>query len=341
MRFVKMMLLAVIAASAFTPAQAQVSGEVVVDEVIVKINGDIVTRSQFNELFSPIDGELTIRLSGEQLDAERTSQKSFIFNMLINRSVVEQRAREGGVGFPERVFTERVEEIKRQIGAMNDEDFRRALADQGMTWEQFREQFAYQYYIQVLFGNEVGRDLYQSESRLQSYYEENIERYREPERMRLSQIVIPYASEAEKQQAGLQAQAAVERLKAGDDFGEVYRAVTEGADEEADGDIGYIDPTAFRKDLVEKITGLEEGACTDVVDTGSALLIIKLTERKESEIISLEKIQDRVLMDMQQDTYSREIAKYITRLKQRSLISVVAKDFEGLYQETFYEGERR
>ena len=99
------MLLGVLAAAAFVPAQAQDSSALVVEEVIAKINGDIITRSQFNEIFAPLERELSIRLSGEQLDTERAQQKGLIFNMLINRSVVKQRAREGGIGFPERVFT--------------------------------------------------------------------------------------------------------------------------------------------------------------------------------------------------------------------------------------------
>ena len=340
MAVLRMVVPLVIAAAIAAPAGAQDGGQVVVDEVIARVNGDIVSRSQFNAKFEPIDRELSLRFSGEKLEQERARARRMIFNIIINHLVVRQHARANRLGFPENAFNDQVERIKRQIGAKSDEEFLRALADQGMTMEEFREQFAYQYYMQVLFSSEVGQDLYQSESRVQNYYEENIERYREPAKLRLSQIVFPLAGKS-AEEVSVAAEAALRRLEAGDDFAEVYRASTPGAPDDADGDIGFVDLAAFRPELVDEIKSLEVGQHTGVIRTEGAFLILKLTERQEEKTIPLEQIKDRVLNDMQMDTYAREVGKYLTRLKKKSLISILADDFNGLYEETFYEGERR
>ncbi len=65
-----------------------------------------------------------------------------------------------------------------------------------------------------------------------------------------------------------------------------------------------------------------------------------MTERVPEKVIPLEEIKDSVINDMQTDTMLREMSKYVTRLKQQSLIRVMALEFEGLYEETFFESGR-
>jgi parvulin-like peptidyl-prolyl isomerase len=334
-----LVITAVCVLGAVTAAAAQDTGQVVVEEVIARVNGDIVTLSQFNKLYKPMENEISIRYSGDSLQEELTKARKYVFNLIINQTIIKQQAREKGVTFPDDLFNRQVESIKQRIGAHSDEDFVRALADQGMTMEEFRSQFEYQYYIEVLFGNDVGRDLYQSESRLQNFYEENIDRYTEPAKLRLSQISFPY-SLGDKETAQAAAEQALERLQAGDDFGEVYRSLTPGAAADADGDIGFVDLSSFRKDLADQVAGLKAGQNTGVIATDTAFLILKVTERQEKTVLPLEKIKDQVEQDMRQDTYTREVGKYITRLKKRSLISVVSQEFKGLYEETFFEAQR-
>ncbi len=45
------------------PAPAQ-DGPQVVEEIIVKVNGDIITRSQFREMFEPLEKRLMLSLRG-------------------------------------------------------------------------------------------------------------------------------------------------------------------------------------------------------------------------------------------------------------------------------------
>ncbi|HUX06891.1 MAG TPA: peptidyl-prolyl cis-trans isomerase [Acidobacteriota bacterium] len=335
-RFIPIIWLVAIAAAS---AVAQDADQIVVEEVIARVNGDIVTVSQFDKLFGPMQNEISIRFSGERLQEELRNARRYSLNLIINQTVVKQQAREKGITFPDDVFNRQVESIKQRIGAQSDEDFIRALADQGMTMEEFRSQFEYQYYIEVLFGNDVGRDLYQSESRLQNFYEENIDQYTETAKIRLSQLVLPF-SLADEETAKAAAEQALSRLEAGEDFGEVYRSLTPGAAEDAVGDIGQVDLQSFRRDLAEEVGPLAAGEHTGIIRTDAAFLILQVTERQESETIPLEKIKDRVMEDMRIDTYTREVGKYITQLKKNSLINIIADRFEGLYEETFFEGQR-
>ncbi len=334
--YIHVILMVVIAASAVV---AQEADRMVVEEVIVRVNGDIVTLSQFDKLFGPMESEMSIRFSGERLQEELRNARRYSLNLIINQTVVKQQAREKGMTFPEDIFNRQVESIKQRIGAQSDEDFIRALADQGMTMEEFRGQFEYQYYIEVLFGNDVGRDLYQSESRLQNFYEENVDRYTEPAKLRLSQIVLPF-SLADEETAREAAEQALSRLEAGDDFGEVYRSLTPGAAEDADGDIGLVDLNSFRRELAVEVEPLAAGEHTGIIRTDAAFLILSVTERQETKTVPLEQIKDRVMEDMRLDTYTREVGKYITQLKKNSLINITADEFEGLYEETFFEGQR-
>ena len=328
--------LAILLAGVPLPAQEET---LVVEEIIAKVNGDIITRSQYLEVFQPIQSQMELRLGGEDLQRGLGQLRRTVFNNLINQIVVRQRAESRGIRLTEELFREQVDIIKNQVGAQSDAEFQQALASQGMTLEDLRRRMEYEYNLRYLFGGEVGRDLYQSESRVQNFYEENIELYTEPAQLRLAQMVFPFTAVDETGQEAA-AKAALARLEAGEDFAEVYRSVTPHAAPDATGDIGLVDLESFRPELAEEVRALDEGEFTGVVRTDAAFLILALTERVPEKIAPLEEIKDRVMMDMQRDTLMREMGKYVTRLKKRSLIQIMDPDLRGIYEETFFELSR-
>ena len=319
-------------ATAPTPQEREL-----VEGVIAQVNDDIITNSRFQERYRKTEMLLLQQVSSDQVEQAKAALRKQIFNEMINDLVITQRAGERGIRLTDERFRELVERWKQQIGARSDEEFERALAQQGMNLEEFRSVIEPQYYLDNLFALEVGRDLYQSESRVQNFYEENIERYTLPARLRLSQISIPIDQDNEEE-AKTKAEEALARLEAGEDFGIVYRDNTPGADPESNGDIGTLERSALRSELAEAVEGLDVGQHTGIISLPNALIILKLTELTPESVLPLEEIKERVLMDMEAATLRREKRKYLTRIKQQSYIKILDKSYENLYDESYYLG---
>jgi len=102
--------------------------EQVVEEVIVQVNGDIITSSQFRERFEPVEQELERRYSGEELQQSLAELRGQLFNSMIDELLIRQRAAAISLRLSDELFRDRVEFYKRQIGATTDEEFQAVLA---------------------------------------------------------------------------------------------------------------------------------------------------------------------------------------------------------------------
>lgn len=334
---IKKSLIALAAISLFFNSTLSQERELV-EGVIAQINSEIITHSQFNERYEEIELVMMSRLPADQIEEAKQLLRKQVFNDLINELLIKQRARERGVRFTEESFRQQVEWMKQQIGARTDDEFRQALSEQGMTLEEYRDFVEKDYYLRGLFSVEVGRDLYQSESRVQNFYEENIKRYTQPAKVRLAQISFPFTS-VEKEEAGRQAEAALARLRNGEDFGQVYRDVTPDAAPDSSGDIGTLELTAMRAEMADEVKKIAEGETTGVIELPGSYIILKLTELVPEAVVPLEQIKERVLNDMQAATLQREMRKYIQRIKKQSYIKVLDESFAGLYDESYFQGE--
>lgn len=313
----------------FALATAQ-QGEVV-EEVIVKINDDIITLSQFNEQFEAGREQLARQLQGEELEEAAAQYRRVLFNILVNMKLMEQRAKRLGLRMPEEYFQQTLDYFKQQSGSRTEEEFQRALADNGLTMEDLREISERRYLQRALFQREI---LFQEEenleSKVQEYYERNSERYRTAERYNLSQIVFPYTT-ATQDDAAAQAAIALGRIRSGEDFAVVYRDVTPQAAPDADGDIGEVTPDSMREELREAIVGKDAGEVTDVIDLGTALVVVKITDKQEARAVPLEEIQQQVLNDMQNERVAKGLQDLVLRYKQESYIEIKSPEFLALY----------
>jgi peptidyl-prolyl cis-trans isomerase SurA len=330
-------LLIAAAALVLLPLPVPAQDRDLVEGVIVQVNDDIITFSQFMDRYSKLEMAMLRQVPADQIDEMKRILRKSVFNDMINELIIKQRAEQRNIRLTDELFREQVDRMKQQIGAQSDDEFQRALASQGLTMEEFRRMMERQYYLDGLFVVEVGRDLYQSESRVQNYYEENLGKYTVPAKVRLAQLTFPVTG-GEAVQAREGAEAALERLRAGEDFAQVYRDLNPDAPEGGDGDIGFLEMTALRREMAEEVRKLEPGQNTGVISLTESFVILKLTEREPEKVTPLEEIKDRVTIDMQADTLLREKSKYVARIKRQAYIKILDESFVNLYDENYFEG---
>lgn len=304
----------------------------VVEEVLVKINDEIITLSDFEDRFEPYVTELSRNFSGNELDERIAEARKEIFNILINRKLLKLRTEQLNVRMTEDYYNARIEEFKKNTNSSTDAEFQRALQESGVTMAQLRDIIEMQFTIQYLFQKEISSNLITSESTIQEFYEEHLDRYTVPAKLRLSQIVFPYTEgggDSERQEA----ESALQRIHNGEDFGKVYREVTPLAAPDADGDIGIVDVTTLREELREAVKGLNAQDVSGVIETPGAFVILKVTEKDPEKIRPLEEIKNEVVRDIQAEAVATGINDLILRYKKANHIVIKAAEFIPLYDE--------
>ncbi len=151
-----------------------------------------------------------------------------------------------------------------------------------------------------------------TEDELETYYQNNIQRYMTGEEVRVSQIFIEPSSHDAAREAFIVLRNLRKELLAGKDFDEAARE--HGSDEERDIDLGFMKQGATMPE-VEAITfSMEIGEISPIVATHYGFHIFKVTDRKDPEPLPRNDIPD---LEQQYLSEKRAlgIADLIDRLK--------------------------
>lgn len=302
----------------------------IVDEVIIKINDEIITRSEFENKMGVIEKQLRSRLSSEQVDAEMPKLRTRYFNLMVNQKILESVVNKRGWKMPEDYYQNMVDSLKQQTQSRNDQEFLKALQDNGMTLEDVREMAKRNFIDGTLFRYEVAKEIPDTESEIQEYYDENSAKYLIPAKMRISQIIFPF-NEENKAEIAENAAQALARIKAGEDFDAVYRSVTPQSAPDATGDIGIVDVKSLRSEMKDAIDPLENNQVSEVIETPAALLIVKVTEKEDAKITPLEEIKDLVVNDMREKIMMDGLDKLLLKYKKEFYIELKSDEYAALY----------
>ncbi|WP_186297640.1 SurA N-terminal domain-containing protein [Sedimenticola selenatireducens] len=164
----------------------------------------------------------------------------------------------------------------------------------------------------------IAKTLKADDEALQAYYDQNQSQYRTAEERRASHILIPLeegADEATAQKAEADANAALLRVKSGEDFADLAKALSKdpGSAEEG-GDLGYFEAGVMESTFDESVFSLAVGEVSNLVRTPFGFHIIKLTDIRESTGKSFEDVRQEIEQAYLKSEAERLFYEYAERL---------------------------
>jgi peptidyl-prolyl cis-trans isomerase D len=137
-----------------------------------------------------------------------------------------------------------------------------------------------------------------TDERLAQYYEAHKEEFRQDEQVRARHILFKIAQQAtaaEEAKVRAEAEAALRRIQAGEDFAEVARQTSQDpASAEQGGDLGFFTRGAMVKSFEDVAFALRPGEVSDPVRTEFGYHLIKIEEVQEAGYRPLEAVRDEL-----------------------------------------------
>lgn len=316
---------------AAAPASAQLLGGsspeeaagLILEQVLVKVNGDIVTQTELEErqiglirqrgLQPRNDGEL--RQALEEVTPE-------VISSAIDELLLIQRARELGYQFTDEQFEEILGDLMAENGFETEEDFQTALMDsESMTLEDLRRVMERQILINQVQQIEVLGPVTLTEVEAREHYETNIAQYTDPATVTMREILIRVPEGlggigvAAGDQARADAEEARQRVLDGEEFELIAVAVSDAASKANGGLIGPIDVSLLSSTLMDVLAGLEVGDITEPIRTTLGYQVLKLEERSQPEPQPFEEVRNAISDNVFNDRRLAEYASYLDRLR--------------------------
>ena len=197
------------------------TGEVViVEEIIVKVNGDVVLRSEYDRFATDIRAEVLrdSNVAGAEKEKTIAAREQNILRDMIDQRLLIQKGNDLGISVEAQVLNQR-DEIMSQNDIETVDDFEDWVFERtGEPAEDLLDRMRENFLAQSVLGQEVAGRIVIAREEIEAYYNEHKDEYVRSEGVRLSQIFFELASknQAEQEAARKQAGEIHERVQRGE-----------------------------------------------------------------------------------------------------------------------------
>jgi len=272
-----------------------------------------------NRIVATIDGE-PITLREFQTYAERATRgnpdatQGQLLDALITDKLLQKEVADKGVVVRDEDVDNYIKGIKER-NKINDEQLEQALSAQFMTMDTYRKQVREEIQKAQLINREIRGKVNVTPEEVERYYKAHLSEYSTPEKMHLRHILVklaPDASGAEVSAATAKADDIYRRLKAGTDFAELARQVSDDPGAKNGGDLGWVKP-GETLDVIDKAArDLKPGQFSEPVRSDVGIHIIKLEERSGASHQSLDELAAGIKDQLYSAALEERYQKWLT-----------------------------
>lgn len=257
-----------------------VHAEVVpLDRVVAIVDSDVVMQSQLDQRLREV--RATIQKRGAPLPPEHVLTQQVLERLIIENIQLQIGDRSGV-----RITDEELNQAMGTIAQRNNmslDQFRAALAHDGLSYDEAREQVRREMIISRVRQRRVAERIQVSEQEVQNFLASDLGKIQLSEEYRLANILIPVpdsASPETVQAAARQAQELYQQLKQGADFGQLAVSRSAGDNALEGGEIGWRKAAQLPSPFDSMVGTLAVGDVTEPVRTPGGFIILKLEEKR-------------------------------------------------------------
>ena len=312
----------------------------IVDWTLVTIENESITYSEWKSAFKDTISQAEII---KKLGSKVPSAMD-VLNKLIDNLILSIEAQKKQIDVGEEEILDRIDKIKK-INNMNDEMFKTALREQGMSIDDLKKQIYNQLQAEKLQQMEIFPKIKRpSEEKLKEYYEKNKDKMIYQERRRVSHILfIPQENSSLTEQVKFKKlmEKVLEEAKKGKDFAQLAREYSQDeASKEKGGDIGWVEKGFYAPEFEKVVFSLKKDSISDVFPTRWGFHIVKVTDIKPSAPKSFQDAREDIASFLLQQAVEEEMKKWVDSKKNSYGIRIIWKDGNYFYYENNYWFDR-
>src|SRR3979411_1570767 len=160
----------------------------VVEEIIARVNNQIVTRSEFVRSKDQLKDEVK-QQDAANADKLYSTRERDIHSDLIDQQLLLDKGKDLGITGDTDII-KRLDQMRKDMKLESMEALEKAATAQGISYEDFKQNMRNQIITQKVIGEEVGSHLSMTKDEIQKFYDEHKDELQQPEAIHLSEILI-------------------------------------------------------------------------------------------------------------------------------------------------------
>lgn len=281
----------------------------IVNKVLATVDGDPITLYELKKF-------IRREARGRQLLA---GHRDALLEAVIMERIIDKEVSALGLVVRDADVERYIDGIK-QRNNLSDEQLRHALAQQGLSWEEYLAQVRRELQKAQLINHEIRGKVSVTPEEVERYYQANLHQYSTAEEVEVSHIVLllPSGADAEQVDQAMARAADIHRqLEAGASFEELARQYSEDASAASGGSLGSFKKGEMLEELEEEVAKLKPGQYSQPFRTRVGVHIVRLDRAVGATQQSLEDlaadIRERLYNEALEERYNRWLREDLRR----------------------------
>lgn len=291
----------------------------IVDKVAIVVNEEIITDREIERQLMPIYEKYKMMYSGPKLVEKLEEAKQRVAQQMIEDRLLYSEAKKLNITVDEKEIDAKLREIEKGVGSKAN--FDRALLEQQITVKDLKERYRQQFMIRKVIDNKVAGALMVTPMEIDSYYNKNLDKFQQPERIKLKNILVSIKKFPDPAKALALAKDISRRLKEGCDFDGLAKMYSDGPGAAEGGLMGYVKRGDLLPEIEKVVFALNPGEVSAIVQSSLGYHIFKVEEKEAPKTLLLSDVRREVEMAVYKTKVDAKIKGWLEGLKKNAYIA--------------------
>lgn len=297
----------------------------IVDQIVAKVNGDIVSQDEIQRYTRELAQELKAQgVNGARLQQELEQRQKDVLRDRIDELLLIQKGKELNINVDSEI-TKYTANLQRQANITDPDKFHEWVREQsGRSYEDFISEAKNQALTREVIGQEVGRHINITDKEISDYYNAHKQDFVREEKVYLSEILI---STEGKDAAGVaaaekKAKQIAEEGSKGERFPDLARDNSDATTAKDGGALGGYKKGDLSKAIEDAVWKLPKGAVTQPIKIATGFEIFKIEDHTTAGLEPLADAKPEIENILYGPKMQPRVREYLTELRKQAFLQI-------------------
>ncbi|MBX9601941.1 MAG: peptidyl-prolyl cis-trans isomerase [Bryobacteraceae bacterium] len=296
-----------------------------IDEIIAKVNGDIITRGEIARSRKQFENELKQqRLSPAEMQRAMEGREKDLLKDRIDQLLLVQKAKEANVNV-ESELSKYFADLQRQSKIPEPENFQQYVREQsGMAFEDFKNEVRNSMMTQQVIRREVSGKINIPKDELRKYYEEHKAEFIRKDRVFLREILV---STEGKDEAGIalaekKAKDLAARARKGEKFADLAQNGSDAMTAQQGGWLGAFEKMQLLEAISNDVWDKPRGYVSEPIKVANGFLVLRVEEHQKEGQAEFEEVENEIMDKVFSPKMQPAIREFLVKLRQDAFLEI-------------------
>jgi parvulin-like peptidyl-prolyl isomerase len=299
----------------------------VVEEIVAKCNGDIITRGDLDRSRRELIETLRQNgIVGDDLEKQLAEREKNLLRDRIDQLILAQKAKDLNINVDSEI-SKQLSVIQSDSKIADPEKFQEYIKSQsGMSYEDFKQEMKNRFLTQRVIREEVSEKMSVKHEDVEKYYNEHKADFVREEQITLQEILI---STEGKDAAGVaaaekKAKDLVARARKGERFAEMARDNSDSVTAKGMGELSPYKKGVMPANLENAVWTQPKGYITDPIRIDAGFLILRVEDHQKAGQAELSEVENRINEILLAPKLDAAVRDYLTKLRKDAFLEIKA-----------------